>query len=141
MGFNVVIEISAPAERVWASLTDVERWPEWTSSMTSVTRIGGGPLAVGSQARIKQPKFGTMVWTVTELNRVQSFVWKAARPGLTLVAGHYLSSLDQDTVSLTLSVEQSGLVGRVVEPLTANITKRYVQLEADGLKRWAETSE
>ena len=39
MGIEVVVGINASEERVWAALTEVEHWPEWTSSMTSVTRI------------------------------------------------------------------------------------------------------
>jgi polyketide cyclase/dehydrase/lipid transport protein len=107
-----VIGITASEERVWAALTDVENWPEWTSSMTSVTRIDGGVFCVGSQARIKQPRLGTMTWTVTELTPRQSFVWEAKRPGLTLVAGHYISSAGAETVNLKLTVEQKGPVGR-----------------------------
>ncbi len=139
MGFEVVIGINASEERVWATLTDVERWPEWTSSMTSVTRIDSGAFGVGSQARIKQPKLGTMTWTVTELTPGHSFVWEAKRPGLTLVAGHNLSSGGDGSVNLTLTVEQKGPVGRLFEPLTEKSAKRFVQLEAEGHKRRAET--
>ena len=139
MGFEVVIGINASQERVWAALTDVEHWPEWTSSMTSVTRIDSGAFGVGSQTRIKQPKLGTMTWTVTELTPDHSFVWEAKRPGLTLVAGHYLNSGGGGTVNLSLTVEQKGPVGRLLEPLTEKSAKRYVQLEAEGHKRRAET--
>jgi uncharacterized protein YndB with AHSA1/START domain len=139
MGFEVVIGINASEERVWAALTDVEHWPDWTSSMTSVARIDSGSFGVGSQARIKQPKLGTMTWTVTDLAPGQSFVWEAKRPGLTLVAGHYLSPGDGGTVNLKLTVEQKGLVGRLFEPLTEQSAKRHVQLEAEGHKRRAET--
>lgn len=139
MGFEVVIGINASEERAWAALTEVEHWPEWTSSMTSVTRIDSGALHVGSQARIKQPKLGTMTWTVTELTPGHSFVWEAKRPGLTVVAGHYLSSGGGGTVTLTLTVEQKGPVGRLFEPLTEKSAKRHVQLEAEGHKRRAET--
>jgi uncharacterized protein YndB with AHSA1/START domain len=139
MGFEVVIGINASEERVWAALIDVEHWPEWTSSMTSVNRIDSGAFGVGSQARIKQPKLGRMTWAVTELTPGHSFVWEAKRPGLTLVAGHYLSSAGGGTVNLALTVEQRGPVGRLFEPLTEKSAKRYVQLEAEGHKRRAET--
>ena len=139
MGFKVVIGINASEERVWVALTDVERWPEWTTSMTSVTRIDRGAFGVGSQARIKQPRFGLMTWTVTELTPGHSFVWVAKRPGLVLVAGHHLSSGVGGTVDLTLTVDQQGPVGRLLEPLTERSAKRYVQLEAAGHKRRAET--
>jgi len=139
MGFEVVIGINASEERVWAGLTDVEHWPEWSSSMTAVTRMDSGVFGVGSQARIKQPKLGTMTWTVTEYTPGRSFVWEARRPGLTLVAGHYLSSNSGGTTTLKLTVEQKGPVGRLFEPVTQKSAKRYVQLEAEGHKRWAET--
>ena len=37
-------------------LSDVERWSEWTSTVTPAKRLDDGPLGVGSQARIEQPK-------------------------------------------------------------------------------------
>lgn len=138
MGFEVVIDINASQDRVWTALTDVEHWPEWTSSMTSVTRLDSGAFDVGSRARIKQPKLGTMTWTVTELSPGHSFVWEAKRPGATLVGGHYLNSERGGTMRLTLTANQKGLVGRLFEPITKNLAKRYVQLEADGHKRRAE---
>jgi uncharacterized protein YndB with AHSA1/START domain len=139
MGFEVVIGINASEERVWATLTDVEHWPEWTSSMTSVTRIDSGAFGLGSQARIRQPRLGTMTWTVTELTPRHSFVWEAKRLGLALVAGHYLSSGGGGSMNLTLTVEQKGPVGRLFGPLTEKSAKRFVQLEAEGHKRSAET--
>jgi uncharacterized protein YndB with AHSA1/START domain len=141
MGFEVVIGINASEERVWAALIDVEDWPRWTPSMTSVTRIDSGGFGIGSQARIRQPKIGTMTWTVTELTPARSFVWEAKRPGLTLVAGHYVSSGDDGTVNLKLTVEQKGFVGRLLELLTEKSAKRAVKLEAEGHKRRAETAD
>jgi Polyketide cyclase / dehydrase and lipid transport len=48
LGFEVVIGINASEERVWAALTDVEHWPDWTSSMTSVARIDSGSIGVAA---------------------------------------------------------------------------------------------
>ena len=139
MGFEVAIGINASQERVWATLTDVEHWPEWTPSMTSVTRTDSGVLGLGSRARITQPKLGTMTWTVTEMTPGHSFVWEAKRPGLTMVAGHYVRVGDGETVTLTLALEQNGLLGRLLEPLTEKTARKYVQLEAEGHKQRAET--
>ena len=141
MGFTVEINITATPSRIWTILTDVESWPEWTSSMTSVTRLDEGPLALGSRARVVQPKIGAMVWTVTALTPRDSFVWRAARPGLTIVAGHYVHVGSADGVTVRFTVEQSGVIGRAVAPFTERSARRYVQLEAEGLRRRSQRAD
>jgi uncharacterized protein YndB with AHSA1/START domain len=86
--YETSVRIDAPPEKVWRVLTDVERWPEWTPSMTRVERLQTGPLQVGSTARIKQPKFPPTVWRVTELEPGRSFSWAAGGPGVATVGGH-----------------------------------------------------
>jgi uncharacterized membrane protein len=49
------IRIDARADVVWAVTVDVERWPEWSPTVTSVTRLDDGPLRRGSVARLEQP--------------------------------------------------------------------------------------
>ena len=64
MWFETSVDIAAPADVVWQTLTDVERWPTWTSSMSRVTPLDPGPLAIGHRVKIKQPSLPTAVWTV-----------------------------------------------------------------------------
>ena len=42
--FEATIDVAAPAQFLFEVYTDVERWPEWTASVTSVERLdqGGG---------------------------------------------------------------------------------------------------
>lgn len=64
---EITFTVGAPADVVWEVMTDVQAWPEWTASVTTVERLDEGPLRVGSRARIVQPKIPTVVWEVGEL--------------------------------------------------------------------------
>lgn len=75
MRYEVSADIAAAAERVWSVLVDVERMPMWTSSMTRVERLDGGPFGMGSRVRIKQPRLPVAVWRVCELTPLSSFSW------------------------------------------------------------------
>ena len=55
MTLDDTIHIEAPADVVWAVTEDIERWPEWTPTVTSARRLDGGPFGLGSRFRIKQP--------------------------------------------------------------------------------------
>ncbi len=50
MTFSVSRRIAAPAEDVWALLTDTCKWPAWGPSITGVE-----PAAAGSGSRARPP--------------------------------------------------------------------------------------
>ncbi len=138
MGFDVHVEIDASLGRVWDVLMDVESWPQWTTSMTTVTLLRPGPLALGDDVRIHQPKFGTLIWTVSELNAESSFTWATHRSGITIIAEHRIGQLRPGVVLLTLEVHQSGRLSRLIEAVSKPVAQRYVQREAAGHKQHAE---
>ena len=43
------VEIDAPAQLVWEVFSDVESWPEWTASVTSLVARDGAGLAIGKR--------------------------------------------------------------------------------------------
>lgn len=47
-------------------LREVERWPEWAPTVTSIRRLDDGPLAVGSRVRVAQPRIAPTEYVVTE---------------------------------------------------------------------------
>ncbi|HEU0073403.1 MAG TPA: SRPBCC family protein [Dehalococcoidia bacterium] len=131
------ISIDAPPERVWAVMTDVERWPEWTATVARAKRVDKGTFGVGSKARLKQPRVPTMTWTVSALEDGRSFEWTARAPGVRSVAGHRV--LPEGTGSLvTLWVQQDGLVVRLMGGRFTKMAEEYLGIEAEGLKRRCE---
>src|SRR5678810_749215 len=68
------ITIDAPIDVVWSVFTDVERWPTWASSFTSVDLIDG-PMRLGAKARIRQRRLPTVVWEVTKWEPGRSWTW------------------------------------------------------------------
>lgn len=139
MGYRTSIDIDAPAERVWEVLSAIQRWPEWTASMTKVEPLSDGPLAVGSRARVRQPRLPPVVWTVTDLSPGRSFSWESRTPGAVSTAVHEIEPTADGAASrVTLGVEQDGPLGRLVGRLLGGLTRKYVDMEAAGLKRRAE---
>lgn len=91
MEFLKIIDIEAPADVPWAVMSDGERWPEWTASVTSVRRLDKGPLRIGSRALIRRPRFPPAVWTVTTLEPGRRFVWRSGLPGMWVYGDHAAS--------------------------------------------------
>jgi uncharacterized protein YndB with AHSA1/START domain len=133
------VEINAPSERVWAVLSDVERWPAWTPTTTSVVMETPPPFAVGSRATLelrgqKQPS----VWEVTELTPGRSFTREMrAGPGLRVVAGHVIEPLATGC-RVTLSIVARGPLSLPVRPFIERMSADNVETEAASLKRRCE---
>jgi len=84
--FSRTVGIPAPLPLVWSVMSDLERWPEWTASISLVKRLSPGPLQVGSRVRIHQPKLLPAFWRVTELNPGVGFTWVSRAPGVRVTA-------------------------------------------------------
>ena len=138
MHVETAIEIDAPPREVWAVMTDVERWPEWTTSVERAERLDDGPLRVGSRARLKQPRFPPVVWEVTDLEPVRSFSWTAKNVGVTSVGEHRITPQASGGATVNLSLRQQGPLAPLLAILTSKLTRRYVEAEAQGLKRRCE---
>ncbi len=150
MRFEASIDVAAPADDVFAVYADVERWPAWTPTVTSVQRLDTGPLRVGSRAKVRQPRLPVAVWEVTELEPGRSFTWVARGPGLVTTGIHRVTPITgseatggagtggADLVTVTAALTQGGPLGQVVGMLTRRLTNRYLLAEVRGLKACCE---
>jgi carbon monoxide dehydrogenase subunit G len=135
--FSISIQIDAPPDRVWRVMSDIERWHEWTPTVTSVTRTNSGPFRVGARARVRQPKLPPADWLVVAVTENHGFDWESRAPGLRVLARHVIEPNGAGS-RVTLSIRYTGPLGHVFGWLTAGINRRYIALEADGLKRRTE---
>ena len=129
--------IGASIHRVWSILADVERWPEWTASVTRIEELHSRPLGLGSRLRVHQPKLRPAVWVVTAWEPESRFVWEAASPGVTVVGGHVLKACEEGC-EVTLDLRFDGWLGPLVGLVKGRLAERYVQWEAAGLKARAQ---
>ncbi|MFC0629402.1 SRPBCC family protein [Kribbella deserti] len=133
MRFAASVTIDAPAERVWEIYSDVERWPEWTGTVTSVERLDPGQLRIGARTRIRQPRLPTAIWTVTEWVPNEYFAWTSTAPGIKTTGGHRLESTPAGTL-VTASIDQLGPLGPILGLAYRKLTNRYLSLETQGLR-------
>lgn len=131
------IDIDAPSTVVWDVFSDVERWPEWTPSVTSLRALDGPGLAVGKRFEIKQPRLPKLVWVVTQLDEGASWTWEQRSPGGRTIAVHEVTA-DGGRTRVRQRLDQQGLVGSLIGRLMRGTTKRYLELEAQGLKARSE---
>lgn len=118
-------------------MLDVERWHEWTASITRIERLDDGPFEVGSRARVRQPRALPAIWRVTALEPGRSFTWVTTQPGVHASGLHAVeakSGGSHVTLGVVFAGPLSGLVGR----LLGGMTRRYLQMESEGLKARAE---
>jgi len=132
------VYIDAPPQKVFAVLCDVERWPEWTPTMTSVRRLDSGPFAIGSSAQVRQPKLRPNIWRVTELQDRRNFTWTTHSPGLRMTAGHLIEP-EGAGCRVELTFELSGLIAPVASRLYGGLIERYVATESQALKKRSES--
>jgi uncharacterized membrane protein len=137
--FHATVNIDAPPDKVFAVLCDVERWPEWTPTVTAVRRLDSGAFTLGSSARIHQPKLRAAIWKVTELEAGRSFTWVTNAPGICMRAGHLLIAEGAGTRA-ELSFELSGFMTPLISRLYGGLIEQYVTTESRKLKERSESA-
>jgi uncharacterized protein YndB with AHSA1/START domain len=129
--------IEAPPDLVWRATADVERWPAWTPTVTSVKRLSEAPWGLGSVARIKQPGQSEADWVVTRFDPGQCFAWETKRAGLRMVGRHEISAEGGGTRNV-LQADAHGFLAVFLWPVLRVALRRALMEENQGLKRYCE---
>jgi uncharacterized protein YndB with AHSA1/START domain len=139
MTYRSRIDIDAPVERVWDVLMDVEKWPDWSPTMTTVKRLESGMFRPGSSARVKQPRLPEAIWRVSAMVPQKSFTWSTRSRGVTTVARHLVTEREEGGTRAGSEIDQTGPLSLLARVFFSRLTKRYLDQEAQGLKQRCET--
>jgi uncharacterized membrane protein len=132
------IEIEAPAPAVWDVFADVERWAEWTASIQRIVALDGPGIDVGKRFEIKQPRMPKLVWEATAVEPGRAWTWRQRSFGGTAIAVHEVVVQGPSRTLVRQRIEQRGPIGALVGAAMRRMTKRYLDLEAQGLKARSE---
>lgn len=130
MRYETSTTTTAEPGRLWAVLSDIEKWPERIETYEEVRRHESGPLALGDHAHVKQRGLAGGDWTVTALEEGRAFAWESRQPGVHLVGRHAVTAEPGGGSRLDLSFEMTGALSGLVGLLLGRKVRRYVDVES-----------
>ncbi|WP_181803153.1 type II toxin-antitoxin system Rv0910 family toxin [Streptomyces shenzhenensis] len=130
--------IQAPAEKVWAQLTDWSAYGEWNATHTNFPKGGPETLAVGGtfQENMKLMGFPAEVeWTIEELEPARVLAIRGKGPMAVTVATRYTLTPDGDATAVRIDGEFTGaavslMAGKLKDSATAALNESLRKLGA-----------
>ncbi|MFF1445370.1 SRPBCC family protein [Streptomyces sp. NPDC058295] len=128
--------IQAPAEKVWAQLTDWPAYGEWNATHTNFPKGGPETLEVGTtfQENMKLMGFPAEVeWTVAELEPARVLTIRGKGPMAVSVTTRYTLTPDGDATTVRIDGEFTGaavslMAGRLKDSGTAALNESLRKL-------------
>lgn len=134
--FREIVSVPAAVADVVRVMQAVQDWPSWNTAVSRVDRRGTGPLAVGERVTVKQPRLPAATWTVTAVGP-SGFTWAATSPGVRSTGDHWAQDTGDGRTTATLTLTLAGPLARPSAMLFSRLIRRYLRLEAEGLRRAA----
>ncbi len=144
----LAVDIDSCPDHVWAVLTDVTRWPQWTGAVREAVLVGGGTVSTGSVVRVRAPRLPERTWRVGECQRRGSasrraFTLHSEGVGGRAVVRFRLTAGEPDparpgrepTTRLEVEHVREGWVGGTVARLTARIVRARMTTLVEDLAR------
>ena len=128
--------IQAPAEKVWAQLTDWSAYGDWNATHTNFPQGGPENLEVGAtfQENMKLMGFPAEVeWTVAELETARLLAIRGKGPMAVSVATRYTLTPDGDATTVRIDGEFTGaavslMAGKLKDSGTAALNESLRKL-------------
>lgn len=128
------IEMNAPIETVWATISQIEQWPDWNPEIREVEV--GGPIAPGTSFRWKAGP-GTIRSTLQTVDAPTEISWQGKTMGITAL---HVYRLRQAGEVVNLSTEESwrGLLPRLLRSMMQKYLDESIRLGLIAAKTRAE---
>jgi uncharacterized membrane protein len=142
MRCEIAVDIDSCPDHVWAVLTDITRWPRWTTAVRDVALSGAGTLVLGSVVRLRAPRLPERTWRVGEFQaRRHRFTLHGEGLGGRASVRFALTPATATTgrCRLVVTHDRSGWVGAPVARLTARTVETHLQTLVADLKEHCET--
>ncbi|BCM71598.1 MULTISPECIES: type II toxin-antitoxin system Rv0910 family toxin [Streptomyces] len=128
--------IEAPAEKVWARLTDWPSYGAWNATHTGFPRGGPETLAVGGTFRENMKLMGfpaEVDWTIEELEPARLFAIRGKGPMAVTVATRYTLTPDGNATTVRIDGEFTGaavslMAGKLKDSATAALNESLRKL-------------
>ncbi|WP_326724484.1 MULTISPECIES: SRPBCC family protein [unclassified Streptomyces] len=128
--------IEAPAEKVWAQLTDFSSYGEWNSTHTNFPKGGPTSLEVGAtfEENMKLMGFPAEVnWTIDELEPARTLAIHGKGPMAVNVSTRYTLTPDGDATTVRIDGEFTGaavslMAGKLKDSATAALDESLRKL-------------
>ncbi|MFJ8940614.1 SRPBCC family protein [Streptomyces sp. NPDC102365] len=128
--------IGAPAEKVWAQLTDFSSYGEWNSTHTSFPKGGPETLEVGGtfEENMRLMGFPAEVnWTIEELETGRTLAIRGKGPMSVTVATRYTLRPEGDATTVRIDGEFTGaavslMAGKLKDSATAALNESLRKL-------------
>ncbi len=122
--------IEAPVEKVWNIQTDIERWSEWQSDITSATLQG--KLAAGTTFKWKASGL-SIVSTLHTVNPNHEIGWTGVSLGMFAI--HNWTFKEQDNGTLVTTEESlSGWLASLIKMFDKNFLDKSLEASLQKLK-------
>ncbi|MFI9628090.1 SRPBCC family protein [Streptomyces sp. NPDC052042] len=128
--------IKAPAEKVWAQLTDFTVYGRWNATHTNFPKGGPAVLERGTTYEENMKLMGfpaEVTWTVTELEPAHLLATRGKGPMGVVLAMRYSLTPDGDTTTVRVDGEFTGaavslMAGRLKDSATAALVESLREL-------------
>jgi len=138
---EVSLQLSRPAEQVFAFLADTRNLPTWQSNLIEIEQLTAGPLRAGAQIREvrrmgQRPSENLAEVQIFELNK-RLTLRTTTRPHVT-VSYEFEPEREGTRLRYTFVMLTSGLM-RLLEPLIAGAIRKQADQDFERLKHILES--